>query len=326
MRLSTRQGKLKMALEPGISVIVPVYNSASTLHNLVKELDAVLPDLTGRYEIILINDGSRDESWMVIQKLCQSNSRVRGINMMRNYGQHNALVCGMRQALFDTIVTMDDDLQHPPAEIHKLLKPLGEGFDVVYGVPMHLPHSWWRNMFSKLTKKILAMVMGIPTIRDIGAFRAFRTDIRRASDLFQSPTVILDVLLSWGTTRFTTVQVEEAPRREGKSNYNFSRLVSQAMLILTGFSTVPLRLTNWIGFVFTLFGIVVLVFVLSQYFIAGSIPGFPFLASIIAIFSGTQLFALGIFGEYLARIFDRSMERPTYVISQNINEPKEKSS
>jgi undecaprenyl-phosphate 4-deoxy-4-formamido-L-arabinose transferase len=188
-----------------------------------------------------------------------------------------------------------------------------------------MPHSWWRNAFSRLTKRILAMVMGIPTIRDIGAFRAFRTDIRRASDQFQSPTVILDVLLSWGTTRFTTVQVEEAPRKEGRSNYNFSRLVSQAMLILTGFSTVPLRMTNYIGFVFTIFGIAVLVYVLSQYFIAGSIPGFPFLASMIAIFSGTQLFALGIFGEYLARIFDRSMERPTYAISHTINGPKDSS-
>lgn len=315
-----------MTLEPGISVVIPVYNSAVTLHELTAELAAVLPGLAKKFEVILINDGSRDDSWTVIKEICTDKAWVRGVNMMRNYGQHNALVCGMRLAVYGTIVTMDDDLQHPPREIHKLLEPLSEGFDVVYGIPKDMPHSWWRNAFSRLTKRLLAMVMGIPTIRDIGAFRAFRTDIRRASDLFQSPTVILDVLLSWGTTRFTTVQVEEAPRREGQSNYNFSRLVSQAMLILTGFSTVPLRMTNYIGFIFTIFGIAVLVYVLSQYFVAGSIPGFPFLASMIAIFSGTQLFALGIFGEYLARIFDRSMERPTYAISNTINGPKEKNS
>jgi undecaprenyl-phosphate 4-deoxy-4-formamido-L-arabinose transferase len=315
-----------MTLTPGISVVVPVYNSAVTLNKLTTELGTVLPGLAKNFEVILVNDGSRDESWNVIQTICAEKPWVRGVNMMRNYGQHNALVCGMRLAVYDTIVTMDDDLQHPPKEIYKLLEPLSEGFDVVYGIPLKLPHSWWRNAFSRMTKRILAMVMGIPTIRDIGAFRAFRTDVRRASELFQSPTVILDVLLSWGTTRFTTVQVEEAPRKEGHSNYNFSRLVSQAMLILTGFSTVPLRLTNWIGFVFTIFGIVVLVYVLSQYFVAGSIPGFPFLASMIAIFSGTQLFALGIFGEYLARIFDRSMERPTYAISNTINNPKDKTS
>jgi glycosyltransferase involved in cell wall biosynthesis len=315
-----------MSLAPGISVVVPVYNSAETLQELILKLEEVLPDMAKEYEVILINDGSRDNSWEVIRTISHKNPRVHGINMMRNYGQHNALVCGMRIARYEITVTMDDDLQHPPAEIAKLLAPLNDGFDVVYGSPIRLPHSWWRNAFSILTKKILARVMGIPTIKDIGAFRVFRTDLRRASEFFQSPTVILDVLLSWGTTRFTTVQVEEAPRQSGLSNYNFAKLVSQAMLILTGFSTLPLRLTSWIGFGFTIFGILILFYVLFQTLLAGSIPGFPFLASIIALFSGTQLFALGIFGEYLARIFDRSMERPTYVISNDTENMVEKNS
>ncbi|HEX7555319.1 MAG TPA: glycosyltransferase family 2 protein, partial [Leptolinea sp.] len=164
-----------MTLQPGISVIVPVYNSAVTLNDLIEQLSKVLPSLAGKYEVILINDGSRDNSWETIQNICNKNTWVQGVNMMRNYGQHNALVCGMRLAKYDISVTMDDDLQHPPSEIHKLLEPLSKGSDVVYGVPLKLPHSWWRNAFSRLTKKILAMVMGIPTIRDIGAFRAFRT-------------------------------------------------------------------------------------------------------------------------------------------------------
>ncbi|NMB55551.1 MAG: glycosyltransferase family 2 protein [Leptolinea sp.] len=314
-----------MSQKPGISVVVPVYNSASTLRDLISQLAKELPTLADHFEVILINDGSKDNSWEMIQVLGREYAWVRGVNLMRNYGQHNALVCGMRLAAHEIIVTMDDDLQHPPKEIYKLLEPLQQGFDVVYGVPVKLPHSWWRNAFSRLTKRILALVMGIPTIRDIGSFRAFRADIRRASDQFQSPTVILDVLLSWGTTRFTTVQVEETPRQTGESNYNFSKLASQALLILTGFSTVPLRITNWLGFVSTVFGLIILIVVLAQYFVAGSVPGFPFLASIIAIFSGTQLFALGIFGEYLARIFDRSMERPIYVIAEQIRENKEES-
>lgn len=315
-----------MTIRPGISIVVPVYNSAETLQELILKLNEELPNLANDYEVILINDGSSDRSWETIQDLSRKYSWVHGINMMRNYGQHNALVCGMRIAKYEITITMDDDLQHPPAEISKLLSPLSQGYDVVYGTPLKLPHSWWRNVFSRLTKRILARVMGIPTIKDIGAFRAFRTDLRRASEFFQSPTVILDVLLSWGTTRFTTVQVEESPRQSGSSNYNFSKLVSQAMLILTGFSTLPLRLTSWIGFGFTIFGILILLYVLTQYFMAGSIPGFPFLASIVALFSGTQLFALGIFGEYLARIFDRSMERPTYVISEETANRREKSS
>jgi undecaprenyl-phosphate 4-deoxy-4-formamido-L-arabinose transferase len=254
----------------------------------------------------------------VICALSQKYPWVRGIRYMRNYGQHNALLGGVRAARGDIIVTMDDDLQHPPAEIPKLIAKLAEGYDVVYGFPNKLPHSLWRNLFSRLTKRMLAFVMGIKFVNEISAFRAFRSDLRRAFDNYRSPGVIIDVLLSWGTNRFTSVAVNEEPRHEGVSNYNFSRLVSQAFLILTGFSTVPLRLASWLGFGFTIFGMLVFVYVLYIYFVAGSIPGFPFLAAIISLFSGTQLFALGIFGEYLARIFDRSMDRPTYVIGETV--------
>ena len=130
--------------------------------------------------------------------------------------------------------------------------------------------------------------------------------------------MIVDVLLSWGTTRFTAVQVDIAEARS--SNYDFSALVRAALLILIGFSTKPLRLASWIGFVMTLFGLGVFVYVVIVYFVLGSLPGFPFLASIIALLSGAQLFALGIFGEYLARIFDRSMDRPPYVVHRMIGQ------
>lgn len=238
--------------------------------------------------------------------------------MMRNYGQHNALLCGVRNAEYAVTITMDDDLQHPPEEIYKLLGKMSEDFDVVYGLPNHLPHSFWRNLLSRFTKRTLAFVMGIPTVREIGAFRAFHTDLRRAFETYQAPNVIIDVLLSWGTTRFGSVPVEEKQRTVGHSNYNFAKLASQAMFILTGFSTVPLRFTSYLGFGFTLFGIAIFLYVLIWYFTAGSIPGFPFLASIVSIFSGAQLFAIGILGEYLGRVFDRSMDRPTYVIDQQL--------
>lgn len=305
-----------MKNNPSCSVVVPVYNSQSTLQELVTRVKSTLDDLCPDYEIILVNDGSRDGSWKEILRLSEHYPWVRGVNMMRNYGQHNVLLCGVRLAEKEIVITMDDDLQHPPEEIHKLLEKLDEGFDVVYGIPQKLPHAIWRNAFSKLTKRILAWVMGIPTVRDIGAFRAFRTRLRKAFVNFQSPTVILDVLLSWATTSFATVIVEENPRTVGASNYNFRKLVSQAMLILTGYSTAPLRFVSLVGFTFTLFGMGLFAFVVTSYFIAGSIEGFTFLSSIISIFSGTQLFALGIFGEYLARIFDRSMERPGYVIGE----------
>jgi glycosyltransferase involved in cell wall biosynthesis len=302
-----------------ISIVVPVYNSQDTLRTLIQRLDMVLLPFKPDAEIILVNDGSRDQSWEIICQLCAEYPVLRGINLMRNYGQHNALLCGIRAAKYDVIVTMDDDLQHPPEEIIKLLEKLSEGYDVVYGIPVKMPHSLWRNMASKLIKRSLAFVMGIKTVREISAFRAFRSKLRQAFENYQSPGIILDVLLSWGTTRFSSVKVEENPREMGHSNYNFGKLLSTVFLILTGFSTLPLRLASWLGFAFTIFGVGVFFYVLIIYFTAGSMPGFPFLASIISLFSGMQLFALGIIGEYLARVFDRSMDRPPYVIGQIVN-------
>ena len=209
---------------------------------------------------------------------------------------------------------MDDDLQHLPEEIHKLLSKLAEGFDVVYGVPRKMPHSWWRNIFSYLIKRGMALVIRVKNVHDFAAFRAFHTSLRQAFEGYQNPNVLVDALLSWGTTRFTTVQVEEQPRASGRSNYSFTRLFEYSMVVLTGFSTLPLRLTSLLGFAFTIVGIFLFLYVIGVYFIDGSVPGFPFLASAISIFSGVQMFALGIIGEYLARIFDRSMDRPPYVV------------
>jgi undecaprenyl-phosphate 4-deoxy-4-formamido-L-arabinose transferase len=215
---------------------------------------------------------------------------------------------------------MDDDLQHPPEEIPLLLAELDKGCDVVYGIPRELPHSMLRNLMSKLTKRAMSSAMGIANIRDISAFRAFRTRLRQASANYQSPTLLFDVLLSWGTTRFGAVKVKHEPRLIGQSNYTFVKLFNQALLILTGFSTAPLRVASFVGFGFTLFGMAVLVYALVRFYIGGTFPGFTFLASIIALFSGAQLFSLGLIGEYLARIFSRTMERPTYVVSDTVGE------
>jgi undecaprenyl-phosphate 4-deoxy-4-formamido-L-arabinose transferase len=262
-----------------------------------------------------VNDGSPDGSWHVIECLAEKYPGwVKGIRLMRNYGQHSATLCGVRLAQYEVTVTMDQDLQHLPEDIPLLLAELEKGYDVVYGAPKKLPQGLIRNFLTASIKGILASTMGVPSVKNISAFRAFRTQLRAAFENFQSPNMIIDVLLSWGTTRFSSVQVDIAEART--SNYNFAALVKAALQILTGYSTKPLRLASWIGFAMTLFGLGVFIYVLVIYFALGSLPGFPFLASIIALFSGAQLFALGIFGEYLARMFDRSMDRPAYVIHQ----------
>jgi glycosyltransferase involved in cell wall biosynthesis len=304
-----------------ISVVIPVYKGQTTLPVLVERLDIVLSSLSENHEVILVNDDSPDQSWEVIQSLAKTYAGVRGIDLMRNYGQHNATLCGVRLARYEVVVTMDDDLQHPPEEIHCLLEKLEQGYDVVYGVPRKLPHSWWRNLGSVLSKLVVASAIGIKTVRDVSAFRAFRTGLRQAFECYDNPDVMIDVLLSWGTTHFATVVVDEQPRSVGKSNYTFGRLVRMSLLYLTNFSTKPLRFSNIIGFFFTIIGFLGFVYVITIYFLEGSVPGFPFLASAIMVFSGVQLFALGIIGEYLARVFERTAGRRPYTIERTTSEP-----
>lgn len=302
-------------LPPGISVVVPVYNSEGTLTDLVARLEPVLRLTSASFELILVNDGSRDNSWALVRDLAGKHQWVRGINMMRNYGQHNALLCGIRAARFDKTITMDDDLQNPPEEIVKMLEKMNEGYDVIYGTPEKQQHGVWRDLASGITKLVLQKAMGAQTARRVSAFRLFRTEIRQAFRDYRSPLVAIDVLLTWGTTRFTSIAVRHDARTVGKSNYTFFKLVTHALNMMTGFSTWPLRVASLIGFAFTLFGIGILLYVVGRYLSAGtSVAGFPFLASVIAIFSGAQLFALGIIGEYLARMHFRSMERPAYTI------------
>ena len=205
-----------------------------------------------RYEIVLVNDGSPDHSWKEIQRLAPAYPHVRALDLMRNYGQHNALLAGIRTARHEVIITLDDDLQNPPDEIPKLLAKLNEGYDVVYGTPLTMQHGLWRNLASRATKLALQSAMGAETAGKVNAFRVFHTQLRD-------------------------------------------------------------------GFAFTLFGLGVLAYVLGRYLVLGhSVPGFPFLSSIIAIFSGAQLFALGIIGEYLARMHFRMMDRPTYAVRDHI--------
>jgi glycosyltransferase involved in cell wall biosynthesis len=293
-----------------LSIVVPVFNSQTTLAELVERIEGVFGPRRTALEILLVNDGSQDRSWEVIRELAERHSCVRGLNLMRNYGQHNALFAGIRRARFEAIVTMDDDLQHPPEEIPRLLAKLEEGYDVVYGTPEKDHHSWWRNVASKLTKLALQTAMKIEIAQSTSAFRALRSKVMDAFRDFDGPFVDIDALLGWGTERFAILTVSHGPRRVGTSQYTFWSLVAHGLNMIVCFSTLPLRLVSISGFFFTLFGFAVLAYVVGRYFLQGSEPGFPFLASLIALFSGAQLFALGLIGEYLARTHFRSMGRP----------------
>lgn len=303
----------------GLSVVIPVYNSEESLPRVLAELAGELPRRADAFEVILVNDGSGDRSWDVIAREAATRPFVRGINLMRNYGQHNALLAGVRQARFDVTVTMDDDLQHPPSEIAALLDKLAEGHDVVYGAPRAMQHDLLRAIASRITKLALGRVMGAGTANNASAFRAFRTDLRGAFATYQNPFVSLDVLLTWGTSKFTSVSVRHEPRQYGQSNYTVRKLMTHATNMITGFSALPLQIATLVGFSFTLFGMASLAYVVFRYFAeGGSVPGFPFLASLISIFSGAQMFALGVIGEYLGRMHGRLLDRPSYAVRTEV--------
>jgi glycosyltransferase involved in cell wall biosynthesis len=299
----------------GVSVVIPVYGSEKILPQLLRRLHSVLVNVTTQHEIILVNDGSRDRSWEVMLELVKDFPEVKPINLMRNYGQHSALLCGIRAANYEVIVTMDDDLQHPPEEIAKLLAKLATGPDVVYGTPESEEHGLLRDLASIAAKLALRNLMGAEIARKVCAFRAFRREVIAAFVHYQGYFVSIDALLTWGTDRFAAIPVRYEPRAHGSSGYTFGRLLAHALNMMTGFTTVPLQLASWLGLGFTVFSGCVLLYVLVRFLLIGSpVPGFPFLASIIGLFSGAQLFALGIIGEYLARMHFRSMQKPAYVV------------
>jgi glycosyltransferase involved in cell wall biosynthesis len=302
-------------LSPGISAVIPVHRSEESLPLLLPRLGAALQAIGLEYEIILVDDGSPDGSWSVIAAAAKDDKRIRGFRLMRNFGQHNALLVGIRAARYQYIVTLDDDLQNPPEEIARLVERLTPDVDVVYGSPIVEQHSLWRSAASRITKYALEEAMGTPAARSVSSFRVFRTELRRAFDQFQSPDLTIDVLLTWATSRFAAIRVRHEPRSQGRSNYTFGRLVRHAINMITGFTSRPLRIASMMGFLFTIFGIVVFAVVVVRFLAGGNaVPGFPFLASIISIFAGVQLLILGIMGEYVARMHFRLMDRPTYVV------------
>lgn len=298
-----------------LSIVVPVYRSQAVLPELHRRISAAMESLGPDFELILVEDCGGDDSWSVITELAAADPRVCGIKLARNYGQHNALLCGIRAAKGEIVVTLDDDLQNPPEEIPALIARLDEGYDVVYGKPRQEQHGILRDAASRITKLALQGAMGAETASQVSAFRAFRTRLRDAFDAYRSPTVNIDVLLTWGTTRFSNVIVRHDERIDGASGYTLRKLITHALNMMTGFSTLPLQMASVMGFIFAIFGFGLLLYLLGRYLVFGSVvPGFTFLASVIVIFSGVQLFALGIFGEYLARMHFRAMERPTYTV------------
>lgn len=300
---------------PGLSVVVPTFRSPGTLERLVLEIDTHVRPLTERLELVFVDDGNVDGTWDVVTDLARRYDWVRGIRLLRNYGQHNALLAGLRSVRQPFVLTLDDDLQNPPAEVPKLIAAMTDDVDLVYGTPAVERHGRGRNLASTTTKRAMVRFLGPDVFPRSGPFRLFRRELLAATVQADDPYVSIDVLLSWGTARIRAVEVDYADRASGESGYSFGKLVRHAFNMITGYSTRPLRIVSLLGFVLAGFGFALLAYVMVRFALGqADVPGFTFLAATISLFSGVQLLSLGVVGEYLSRMHFRSMGRPAYVV------------
>lgn len=301
--------------EMDLSIVVPVYNSEATLGTLLERLTLVISSLTQSYEIILVDDGSRDASWQVIQTLRQTyGNHLVAVQLMRNYGQHNTLMCGLGIARGEYVVTMDDDLQNPPEEIPKMLAHIKKhGLDLVYGCPNTRNHAAWRNVGSNIVWHFYRTVFRNPVTPT--PFRIMRHQLAQSVMFYDLNFTYLDGLLAWCTSRIAGVEVEHHPRAQGSSGYSLGKLLSLALNLYTNFSLIPLQMVSALGFVTATSGFLVGIYYLFQY-LASSIvvPGFASTIIAILILGGAQLLALGVIGEYLGRLHLNVNRKPQYVI------------
>lgn len=310
--LATGTGKKP---ELDLSIVVPVYNSAATLGILLERLTQVIGPLTQSYEIILVDDGSRDTSWQVMQTLRETfGSHLVAVQLMRNYGQHNTLMCGLGMARGEYVVTMDDDLQNPPEEIPKLLAHIKQhGLDLVYGCPSARNHAAWRNLGSNIVWHFYRTVFRNPVTPT--PFRIMRHQLAQSVMFYDLNFTYLDGLLAWCTSRIAGVEVEHHPREQGSSGYSLGKLLSLALNLYTNFSLIPLQIVSGLGFVTAATGFLVGIYYLFQYLASSiAVPGFASTIIAILILGGAQLLALGVIGEYLGRLHLNVNRKPQYVI------------
>ena len=299
-----------------VSVVVPVFNSASSLPRLLDRLESTFSKMELKhYELIFIEDGSSDDSWTVLQSLQKGRAdKITAIQLMRNFGQHNAIMCGLKYAKGKYIVTIDDDLQNPPEEIEKLINYISENeLDLVYGEPRIKKHSSWRNLGSQIIRSFYHLVFRNkvnPT-----SFRIIRRELVDCIFSYDLNFTYIDGLLAWNTKRIGSVPVEHNPRQEGKSGYSLRRLLILSLNLFTNFSLLPLQVVSFLGIASATFGFAAGTYYLLSALVFGSIvPGYASTITAILILGGMQLLALGMIGEYIGRLHLNVNRKPQYSI------------
>ena len=307
----------------GLTVVIPVYRSATTLPKLVARLAEVLPECATEYEVILICDGGQtDETWAAVCAGANQYPWLRGINLARRCGQHGATLVGLRAAQFDLTVTMDDDLQHPPEEIPLLLLHLRERVDLVYGRPADNLDGWIRNFTSRLIREVIKHLHGVSHARDITAFRAMRTNLR---DRFRNPEssfVLLDLVLAWVTTRILSVPVRFDRRAAGKSTYSPVRRLSLGLTLTATYSPHSLRLMSLLPVAWTILALGAVASGIFTYYCLPLKEGTAVLqiqTTTLIAGVGIQLLLLLAIGGLVAKIYVASIGVPQAIIQETIN-------
>lgn len=304
-----------MPHQPEISVIIPLYNEAVNIEALYNALDASLQPLNRAFEVLFVDDGSRDSSFELVKNLHARDSRIRGISLSRNFGHQVALTAGMQHASGGIIITMDADLQHPPEVIPDLLREYSKGFDIVNTRRLDSADTGYlKRITSRYFYRLINLVGDVSIPESSSDFRLMS---RRALDSFlqfSERDRFTRGLVSWMGFRQSVIAYACPPRLAGKSKYTLRRMVHFAVDGITSFSAKPLRIASYTGIVVFILGFLYALFAIVQHIKGRTIPGWTSLLVTVLLLGGIQLLSLGIIGEYLARIFNESKARPLYFI------------
>ena len=296
-----------------ISVVVPVYNGARMVESLCDRLVPVCREYGG-FEIILVDDGSRDNSSEAIRQVQQKIAQVCLVELSRNFGQHNATLAGLAHARGEIVVTLDQDLQHPPEEIGRLVAKLEEGFDVVYGLPEIRPHNALRNLSSDFSKWIASKILKTSLNGNCSSFRMMRRWVVREVTKFNAAYSYLDGFISWTTANVGGVIVPN-PKSDFESRYTYFKLVNHGLNLMVNFSIRPLQIASLVGVFSALFGLFAALFVIvNKLFFDVPVQGWASLMVVLLVVGGLQMAFLGLIGEYIGRILMNSNQAPNYVV------------
>ena len=307
-----------------LSIVIPVFNSKDCLGELVKRVDTVLGANVKSYEIIMVNDCSTDESWLGIEELSLIYKHLKGINLRKNFGQDNAIMAGLNYSQGDVIIIMDDDLQHDPEDIPKLIDGVKKGHDVCYAHFTSKKQSWPKNFGSWFNGKVANLILKKPKEIYLSPYKAVRKEVVDEIVKYDGPYPYIDGLIFRITRNITQVVAEHRKRLAGKGNYNIVRSVRVWLKLATNFSVFPLRIASFLGMLSAGFGFcMALYFVVMHYYGVDAPTGWPSLIVTLLFIGGIQLLTIGIVGEYVGRVFIQQSKGPQFIVKNVTKSEKE---